>query len=524
MKFLFRNLLQGISFFAIPILEAFLKLSVARGIVVSFGTAIFFGSFILYFLEEGNLTYIDSLYLSASAFSITGLSPVSISSLHFITKVTIMLFFQAGGLGIIVMTVLIGVLVINNLSRNTKLHDFITEALDTDTKKFDSPDKEAKFDRSKIIRVIISIMNITVTLELLGTVSLYYTLPEDIVEDRFFVSLFTAISAFNNAGFSVFDTAGFLKNYPVPLSILSSLIVIGGIGYPVIIYIEKSLLQILKQLFNKIEIFGETYVMRSAIQGREPSQLYILLTKLSYFTETRIEDYNKSITGESNRVQTKIILYGSFYLILAGFFGILFLEFNNSDTLGNLNLVDKIFNSLFLSISTRTAGFNSIDITNINDPTMVLICLLMFVGGGPQGTAGGIKITTFVILAKYLINVLSSQGFVVISGSNVSKKSVAMSTRLYFLSTSSLAIIIFILTYLHGVNNALQIITFEVISAFSTVGLSLGITSSLGDLEKIIFIFLMYVGRIGIFTVLIAITGNTATSFEDDDGLKIQVG
>jgi trk system potassium uptake protein TrkH len=192
--------------------------------------------------------------------------------------------------------------------------------------------------------------------------------------------------------------------------------------------------------------------------------------------------------------------------------------------LGELKLVDKIFNSLFLSISTRTAGFNSIDITNINDPTLVLICLLMFVGGGPQGTAGGIKITTFVILAKYLINVLSSQGFVVISGSNVSKKSVAMSTRLYFLSTSSLAIIIFILTYLHGVNNAIQIITFEVISAFSTVGLSLGITSSLGDLEKIIFIFLMYVGRIGIFTVLIAITGNTATSFEDDDGLKIQVG
>ncbi len=524
MKKLLWSVLQGIATLANPILEAFLKLSVARGIVVSFGIAIFFGSFVLFFLEQGNLTYIDSLYLSASAFSITGLSPVPISELRYITKFTIMIFFQAGGLGIIVMTVLIGVLVIHNLSRNTKLHDFITEAMDADTKRLEVPDRESRFDRSKIIRVTISILNITVTIELLGTLSLYYTLPANIVEDRFFISMFTAISAFNNAGFSVFNDVGFLRKEPIPIAILSSLVVIGGIGYPVIIYIEKSLLQILKQIFSKIEILGETYVMRTAIQGREPSSLYFLLTKISYFTETRIEDYNSSITGESNRVQTRIILYGSFYLILVGFLGILFLEFNNESTLGLLTLSDKIFNSLFLSISTRTAGFNSIEISNINDPTLVLICLLMFVGGGPQGTAGGIKITTFVILAKYLINVLSSQGFVVISGSNVSKKSVAMSTRLYFLSTSSLAIVIFILTYLHGMNNAIQTITFEVISAFSTVGLSLGLTTNLGDLEKLIFIVLMYVGRIGIFTVLIAITGNTVTSFEEDDGLKIQVG
>ena len=148
----------------------------------------------------------------------------------------------------------------------------------------------------------------------------------------------------------------------------------------------------------------------------------------------------------------------------------------------------------------------------------------MFVGGGPQGTAGGIKITTFVILAKYLINVLNSQGHVDFSGNTVSKKSVAMSTRLYFLATSSLATIVLLLSFINGNNHILQSITFEVISAFSTVGLSLGLTSTLGDLEKIIYVFLMYVGRIGIFTVLIAITGNTATSFEDDDGLKIQVG
>ena len=524
MKTAFGGLIRFINFLITPIIEAFLNLSVARGIALSFAASIILGSLPLYILEDGKLSYINSLYLSASAFCVTGLSPLPLSSLNTSTQICLLIYIQMGGLGIIVVTVLVGVLLLNNLSRNTKLHEFVSEVIDADIKNSDRFNKEIPFDKSKVIRVIISILNITLTIEILGILALYYSLPDLGSNNRIFISIFTTISAFNNAGFSIMDDLSFITNHPIPLLVISSLIILGGIGYPVIILIEKVFLEFLKKAFGKLEIYGETYVMRIAIQGKEPSSIYILMTKIIYFIERRIEDYNHSITGESNRVPRKIILYGTLSLILVGFFFVLFLEFNNYSTIGDMNLIDKISNSLLVSVSSRTAGFNTFSLSSINDPTIVLICCLMFVGGGPQGTAGGIKITTFVILAKYLINVINSQGHVDIAGQAVSKKSVAMSTRLYFLATSSLAIVIFTLSVLHGSNNTVESITFEVISAFSTVGFSLGITSNLNTLEKLIYIGLMFVGRIGIFTVLIAITGNHGTSIEDDDGLKIQVG
>ncbi|MCX7998062.1 MAG: potassium transporter Trk, partial [Leptospiraceae bacterium] len=144
----------------------------------------------------------------------------------------------------------------------------------------------------------------------------------------------------------------------------------------------------------------------------------------------------------------------------------------------------------------------------------------------PQGTAGGIKITTFAILVKYLGNVISSSGTVRFFNQTISKHSVAMSIRLYFLGTTFLAFVVFLLTVVRGQGGQLQQIVFEVISAFSTVGFSLSFTSSINNIEKVIYSLIMYVGRIGVFTVLIAITGNPATSPMGgiDDDVKIQVG
>lgn len=525
MKISIDIVLRGIQWILSPIVDTFLKLSVARGIVLSFGSSIIIGSFIIYFLESGTLPYIDSLYISASAICVTGLSTVQVSSLSFPTQVAILVFMQAGGLGIIVVTVLVGLLLINNLSRNTKLHEFITEAIDVDAKNIETKTKDT-LDRSKILRVLLSLLNITITLEFIGFVLLYNTLPEVPGTKKFFLALFTTVSAFNNAGFSILNDISFIAHEPAPLIIICFLVIVGGIGYPVIIFIEKTLLETVKRVFEKLEIYGETYVMRKAIQGMEPSPMYILFTKFSYYIENRISDYNQTITGESNRVQTKIILYGTLSLIIGGWIGIYLLEGNNPETIGNFSVRDKLTNSFLLSVSSRTSGFSTLSLADIKDPTLVLICLLMFVGGGPQGTAGGIKITTFVILAKYLINVIHSQGHVKIMGQAVSKRSVAMATRLYFLATTSLAILILIISYLHNTDRSLDKITFEAISSFATVGLSLGITENLNTMEKLIFILLMYTGRIGIFTVLISITGNpvTTTGDDEDEGLKIQVG
>lgn len=510
----------------------FIKLlSVARAVSLSFGMAIIAGSFILFFVEP-NLDYPNALYLSASAFCVTGLSPIDISKFSFTGQLILMIYVQAGGLGIIVFTVLIGTMVIRGLSRNTKLQGFLFEVLDTDLKE--ETKTEDTLDHPRVLRLIIAIFNITITIELIGAMFLYFTLPNELpsnVHSRFFLSLFTSISAFNNAGFSITDNLNFLKNEFSSLSVIIFLIITGGIGFPVVIFIEKLLLKSLNEITSKFEVWCETHLMIKAISGEEPSSFYFLLTKLSFWTENQIATYNKSLLGQSNRVQTAIILIGSLILISFGTFSFLAIEYNNPLTIGDLSFSAKLVNSLFVSVASRTAGFSTFEMSGILDPSIVIICSLMFIGGGPQGTAGGIKITTFVIFMKYLSNVISSQSKVEIYKHLVSKRSVAQSIRLYFLATTTLVVVTFLLTVIHtgqSLTNShvLIAIVFEVISAFSTVGFTLGLTPYISDMEKVIYSILMFVGRIGIFTVLVAITGNSVTSQigDSDDGLKIQVG
>jgi trk system potassium uptake protein TrkH len=224
--------------------------------------------------------------------------------------------------------------------------------------------------------------------------------------------------------------------------------------------------------------------------------------------------------------KTTVILIGSFVLICIGTITVFISEYNNEYTMKGIPLDVKFANSLLVSIASRTAGFNTFDMSKLMDSSIVVICSLMFIGGGPQGTAGGIKITTFVIFLQYLKNVINSQSKVQIFGQLVSKRSVAMSIRLYFLATTTLMAAIFILSIAHPKNHQLEEIVFEVISAFGTVGFTLNFTPTITDVEKVIYSLLMYLGRIGIFTVLVAVTGNSVTSQmgEVDDGLKIQVG
>jgi trk system potassium uptake protein len=505
----------------------FRTLSVARAISISFGFAILFGSVLLYLVEAGNISYINSLYLSASAFCVTGLSPIPISSLSFFGQILLLVFIQVGGLGIIVFTVLIGILVIKGLSRNTKLHDFLYEVIDSDMKQ--EIKKSDILEQPRIFRILISILNISITIESIGAIFLYFTLPSNLppnVNSRIFLSIFTSISAFNNAGFSIADDLGFLINETYSIFGIIFLIMAGGIGFPVIIFIEKVLLRTLNEITSKFEVWCETHLMRQAIKGEEPSAIYFFLTRISIWTEYRIESYNRSLRGESNRAQTSIILLGSLILIFIGFIFIFAIESSNPKTIGDLDFKSKLINSFLVSVSARTAGFNTFDMSGLYDSTIIILSSLMFVGGGPQGTAGGIKITTFVILVKYLSNVINSQTKVTVYGQLVSKNSVAMSIRLYFLATTTIVLMIFLFSLIHPHHNQIVKIIFEVISAYATVGFSLGFTPQISEVEKVLYAMLMFSGRIGLFTILVSITGNTGTGQmgAEDDGLKIQVG
>ncbi|WCL50552.1 potassium transporter TrkG [Leptospira sp. GIMC2001] len=507
--------------------ELFSQLSVARVVVIGFMLAISLGSLAIFISERGALSYVDSFYLSASAVCITGLSPIPLSELEKSTQAILLFLIQLGGLGIISFTVLIGVLILKGMSRNTKFNMFVKEAID-------SPEDnkiESVYSSKEVNRVLLSIINISFTIEAIGTILIYYTFPEDIPADtdRLFLSLFTSISAFNNAGFSILDDLSIITYDPRSIYIVSSLAILGGIGFPVIIYIEKIFLEALHRGLFYLESLLEThyysYILNHPEKTEYPS-LYPFILKISHMVDERLDTYNMHLHGESNRIQTKLLFYGTLILLLLGTVFVYALESSNPHTLYGMDASVKIANSFFISVCSRTSGFNTFDLTGINDATIVMICILMFIGGGPQGTAGGVKITTFAILVVYLKNVINPSKTVQIFGETVSKNSVAISIRVYFLATSAIAVIFIILTLLNRNEHSLHVVFFEMMSAFSTVGFSLGLTPTLGDIEKLFYCLIMFVGRIGVFTVLIAMTGHAGVPKmgDDDESVKIQVG
>ncbi|MDV6234358.1 potassium transporter TrkG [Leptospira ellisii] len=525
------------------IAKAFLLLSVARTLCLGFAVAILIGSFAIYVSESGRLTYTVSLYLATSSICVTGLSPVLLSELHRSTQWIMMFLIQIGGLGIITFTVLIGVLVVRGLSRSTRLASFVYEVTDAHLARrmmeknsahsgVVSPGKKkTEAEASYVRRMLLSLFNISLSIEFVGATLLYFLMPETDrlpgTPNRLFLSLFTSVSAFNNAGFSIVDDLSFLSKEPLCLLVIQFLIVMGGIGFPVIIFIEKSLLEIFQKFMGRVETVTETFMMRrTVLLGEDPPAWYIFVIATSVRLEERLEVYRKELFGDANRMQMSIIVLGSLLLIHIGGIAILLIEYNNVETIGKMGFTEKLFNSFFLSVSSRTAGFNTFDIGEIRSATYVLLCSLMFIGGGPQGAAGGIKITTFFILILYLKNVISPQARVQIWGEDVSKNSVAISARIYFLATISLVIFMFLIGLANGNKHGIESVFFEVMSAFGTVGLTLGLTPYTNDVEKFLYIALMFMGRIGTFTLLIAFTGHSGLGDlgSKDDGLKIQVG
>jgi trk system potassium uptake protein TrkH len=417
--------------------------------------------------------------------------------------------------------VLVGFLIVKGISRNARFNAFVGAAIDTQT-------ETDALATSDVNRMLVSIINISFSLEVLGAIGLYLHMPAGVEMDheRWFFSLFTAVSAFNNAGFSITNDLSGLRNDPFSLLIVSGLVIFGGIGFPVIILLEKVLLTVLFRFVNRLEVMAETVLMKKALtQGVVPNFL-LWPAQISASIENRIENYNKHLRGETTRIQSKLLVYGSFSLLLFGGIGVFFLEKGNPHTLYGMNFLDSFANSLFISVCSRTAGFATMDLGHLNDASVIIVTVLMFIGGGPQGTAGGIKITTFVLLLAYLKNVIQPSKPVMLFGDVVSKNSVAIAIRVYFLATIALATAFILLGIIDQNQHSLHVIFFELISAFSTVGFSLNLTPQLGDVEKLFYALIMFTGRVGIFTILIAVTGHSGVPKMGgvDDGVKIQVG
>ena len=282
-------------------------------------------------------------------------------------------------------------------------------------------------------QILKSILAITFVTEFIGFVllSIGFLLEGFSFQNALYHGLFHSVSAFCNAGFSTFDTS-IINFNPLIKYTISFLIVIGGIGYFVIYeFIEK---------------------------------------------------YRKNIKFSFH---TKIVLLTTLLLIVLG--AVLLFVFEN----GNLNITD----SFFQSVTARTAGFNSIEINNLNYASLFLLLLLMFIGASPGSTGGGIKTTTFFVMIYSVFSLLKGKTEVVIFNRRIALKTIIKAFATSFIYFG--VIIIGTILILEESQMKLQDVIFEVISATGTVGLSLGITPNLDDFGKVIIILLMFIGRIG---------------------------
>lgn len=204
-------------------------------------------------------------------------------------------------------------------------------------------------------------------------------------------------------------------------------------------------------------------------------------------------------------IHTKVVLFCTILLIVGGTVGFAFLEWNNPATLGGMTAGDKIVNSMFQSISARTAGFNTIDLASMSSITKCMLCVLMFIGAAPGGTGGGIKVTTFSVILVTVASVVTGREDAQIFRRRIDKKTVYQALSIAMLS---LGVVIFVTLVVFF--NCGEVISpldclYEVVSAFGTVGCSVGVTGQMHPLALIITMITMFIGRVGPVSLAISL-------------------
>ena len=400
------------------------------------------GSVVLYmpFSYQGHLTYIDALFTSTSAVCVTGLTVVSMNHFTLIGQLIILLLIQIGGLGYMASTSFLLLSFKKNFSYADKL--ILKESLNY-------PSMHNILDFLKRVILFVFICEFLGSIILSVVFSHYYGLEKGI-----YYGIFHSISAFNNAGFSLFGNSliGFKNNIIVNITIMS-LIVVGGIGFIVV---------------DELILYKQKFIKRLSIHVK----LVLLIT-----------------------------------IVLIFFGALLFFTIEYNNTLGNEGFFSKMLISLFQSITTRTAGFNSIDLTHMHNTTIFLCTMLMAIGASPGGTGGGIKTTTAGVIILFLYSYIKGEENTNIFGRRISDNIIKKSLVIMSLSTILITISAFVISDIENMN--FLDILFEVVSALSTVGLSisnhLSLSSVFTDTSKIIIIMLMFIGRIGIFSFAAAI-------------------
>ncbi|MBM7579116.1 trk system potassium uptake protein TrkH [Jeotgalibacillus terrae] len=288
----------------------------------------------------------------------------------------------------------------------------------------------------------------SIMIELFGMILLATVwVPEYGWKFGLYTSLFHSISAFNNAGFSLWSDS--LMGYagdPVVNLVITGMFILGGLGFTVLIDVKN------QPIFKKLSL------------------------------------------------HSKLMIIGTLVVNVMAFLMIFFLEYGNPDTIGSLSFIDKMWTSYFQAVTTRTAGFNTLNIGDMETSSVLLMMVLMFIGAGSGSTGSGIKLTTAIVMIVAVISYLQKRSEVTLMNRTIKRDIVLRSFAIALVGVATVFVTLFLLTVTEPELPFLQL-AFETFSAFGTVGLSMGITGELSDPGKVIVMILMFLGRLGPITL-----------------------
>jgi trk system potassium uptake protein TrkH len=437
-----------------------LKIGLSTLILLSYLAAIGIGTAFLllpFSNVSGDISLVDALFTATSAVCVTGLTVVDTGS-YFTTsgQIIVLLLIQAGGLGIMTFSILFFLVAGKRVSFR---HRMIMQEVFAHT------------PREDIYRVVGSIFLFTGMVEVAGALPLFlFWIQDHSVSQAVYLAVFHSISAFCNAGFALFSDS-FIGCRASPLLNLTicSLIVLGGIGFPVV------------------------YELYESVRGR---------------TTRKAKPARLS-------VQTRVVLIVTALLIISGMAFFLWGEYGNA--LRGVPMRESLWIALFQSVTSRTAGFNTVDLAQLSNPTIMVMIFLMFWGASPGSCGGGVKTTTFAVLGMFTWARLRRRSHVNVFRKSIPQETVSRSVSLLILSISLILAIFFLLLLTQDVEpstaearSTFVEYFFEVISAFGTVGLSMGATAKLNTFGKLLIIAMMLIGRVGVLTFAYVIAGTEA--------------
>lgn len=421
-------------------------LTPARILCFSFLAVILVGTFLLCLpisSKTGTFTpIINSMFTATTSTCVTGLIVYdTFTHWSIFGQVVILMLIQVGGLGLVTLTTFFMLLFKQKIGLSNMT--LAQESAGTDT-------------LVNLYFLIKLVVLSTFTVEITGAVILATRFIPKYGTEGVWISVFTAISAYCNAGIDLLGREGqfsSLVNYvddPIICITIMMLIIIGGLGF---------------------------IVFQDVLSHKRHKTLML---------------------------HTKAVLFITALLIVGGAIFVFISEFTNPYTLKNLPMWQKIMASFFQSVTTRTAGFNTISQGDLRDPTKAISCILMFIGAAPGSTGGGIKCTTFMVLAMTVLSTLRNKTETTIMRRKVSHFVVYKSLTVATLGVMIVSIATSVLIIETGYN--MLDCLFETISGFATVGLTTGITPTLGNFSKSALILCMYIGRCGSFSFVMAMT------------------